>query len=86
MRKTGFLIPIVVIIVVAVLSSIFVVDEREKALVLRFGQIKQVRTDPGIGFKVPLLDEIVRFEDRILSLETDLTGSVTMCKDFEFGN
>tara|TARA_R110002110_G_scaffold48959_5_gene145512 strand:+ start:3759 stop:4658 length:900 start_codon:yes stop_codon:yes gene_type:complete len=72
MRKTGFLIPIVVIIVVAVLSSIFVVDEREKALVLRFGQIKQVRTDPGIGFKVPLLDEIVRFEDRILSLETEL--------------
>jgi membrane protease subunit HflC len=72
MRKTGFLIPIVVIVVVAVLSSIFVVDEREKALVLRFGQIKQVRIEPGIGFKVPFLDEIVRFEDRILSLETEL--------------
>jgi len=70
MRKTGFLIPIVVIALVAVLSSIFVVDEREKALVLRFGQIKQVRVEPGIGFKVPLLDEIVRFEDRILTLQT----------------
>ena len=45
-------------------------DEREKALVLRFGQIKQVRTDPGLGFKVPMLDEVVRYEDRILSLET----------------
>ncbi|AXI42949.1 protease modulator HflC [Sulfitobacter sp. SK011] len=70
MRKAGFLIPIVVIALVAVLSSIFVVDEREKVLVLRFGQIKQVRIDPGIGFKVPLLDEIVRFEDRILTLQT----------------
>ncbi|MGJ5621345.1 protease modulator HflC [Sulfitobacter sp. MF3-043] len=70
MRKAGFLIPIVVIALVAVLSSIFVVDEREKVLVLRFGQIKQVRVDPGIGFKVPLLDEIVRFEDRILTLQT----------------
>ncbi|MGC1495055.1 MAG: protease modulator HflC [Sulfitobacter sp.] len=70
MRKTGFLIPIIVIALVAVLSSIFVVDEREKALVLRFGQIKQVRVEPGIGFKVPMLDEIVRFEDRILSLQT----------------
>ncbi|MGJ8625615.1 MAG: protease modulator HflC [Sulfitobacter sp.] len=70
MRKTGFLIPIVVIAIVAVLSSIFVVDEREKALVLRFGQIKQVRVEPGIGFKVPLLDEIVRFEDRILTVQT----------------
>lgn len=70
MNKTSFLIPIVAIIGAAVLSSIFVVDEREKALVLRFGQIKQVITEPGLGFKVPLIDEVVRFEDRILSLET----------------
>lgn len=70
MRKVGLLIPIVVIAFVAVLSSIFVVDEREKVLVLRFGQIKQVRIEPGIGFKVPMLDEIVRFEDRILTVQT----------------
>ncbi|NNK15822.1 MAG: protease modulator HflC [Sulfitobacter sp.] len=72
MRKMGFLLPVVVVAVVAVLSAIFVVDEREKVLVLRFGQIKQVVTEPGIGFKVPLLDEVVRFEDRILSLETEV--------------
>jgi membrane protease subunit HflC len=72
MRKTGFLIPVIVIALVAVFSSIFVVDEREKALVVRFGQIQQVRTEPGIGFKVPLLDEVLRFEDRILTLETPL--------------
>ena len=72
MNKSGFLIPIVAVIGAAVLSSLFVVDEREKALVLRFGEIVQVRTEPGLGFKLPLVDEIVRFEDRILSLETDL--------------
>ncbi len=72
MKKMGFLLPVVVVAIVAVLSAIFVVDEREKALVLRFGQIKQVVTEPGIGFKVPLLDEVVRFEDRILSLETEV--------------
>lgn len=72
MRKLGFLVPVVVVAIVAVLSSLFVVDEREKALVLRFGQIKQVVTEPGIGFKLPLLDEVVRFEDRILSLETEV--------------
>lgn len=72
MRKTGFLIPVIVIALVAVLSSIFVVDEREKVLVVRFGQIEQVRIEPGIGFKVPLLDEVLRFEDRILTLETPL--------------
>lgn len=72
MRKFGLLLPIVVVAIVAALSAIFVVDEREKALVLRFGQIKQVVTEPGIGFKVPLLDEVVRFEDRILTLETEV--------------
>ena len=72
MRKMGFLLPVVVVAVVAVLSAIFVVDEREKALVLRFGQIKQVVIEPGLNFKVPLLDEVVRFEDRILSLETEV--------------
>jgi membrane protease subunit HflC len=72
MNKTNFLIPIVAIIAAAFLSSIFVVDEREKAMVLRFGQIKQVRTEPGLGFKLPLFDEVVTFEDRILSLETPL--------------
>ena len=70
MNKTSFLIPIVAIVVAAVLASVFVVDEREKALVLRFGQIKQVIVEPGLGFKVPMIDEVVRFEDRILSLET----------------
>ncbi len=72
MSKLNIIIPVIVIAVVGVLSSIFIVDEREKALVLRFGQIKQVREDAGIGFKIPLLDEVVRYDDRILSLETPM--------------
>ena len=67
---------IAVIFAVAVtvvgLMSLFIVDEREKVLVLRFGQIKQVITDPGLGFKFTWLDQVVRFEDRILQLETPL--------------
>jgi len=61
-----------VAITVLGLMSLFIVDEREKVLVLRFGQIKQVKTDPGLGFKFPWLDQVVRFEDRILQLETPL--------------
>lgn len=67
-----YIVPIIVIAVAAVLSSLYIVDEREKALVLRFGQIQQVAEEPGLGFKVPLLDEVVRYEDRILALETDV--------------
>src|SRR5690606_896844 len=52
------------------LSSIYIVDEREKALVLQFGQIRKVKNDPGLGFKIPLIQEVVKYDDRILSLDT----------------
>jgi membrane protease subunit HflC len=70
MRKASFLIPAVVIAIAVAMSAIFIVDEREKALVLQFGQIKQVKEDPGLAFKIPLIQEVVRYDDRILSLDT----------------
>lgn len=61
-----------VAIVIAFLasSSIYIVDEREKALVLQFGQVKAVKEDPGIAFKIPFIQEVVRYDDRIQSLDT----------------
>lgn len=67
-----YLFPILAVVVAVVLSSIFIVDEREKALVLRFGQIKQVVNEPGYGFKIPFLDEVVRYDDRLMALETSV--------------
>lgn len=73
MRNTTFIIPAVVVLVAILLSSVFIVDEREKALVLQFGQIKSVKEDPGLAFKIPLIQEVVRYDDRIQALDTDPT-------------
>ncbi len=73
MRKTTLLLPLVVVIIVLIASSIFIVDEREKALVLQFGQIKSIKEDPGLAFKVPFIQDVVRYDDRILSLDTPPT-------------
>ncbi|MEE4188272.1 MAG: protease modulator HflC [Roseobacter sp.] len=73
MKATKFLIPIGVVAVVALLNSVFIVDEREKALVLQFGQIKSVKEDPGLAFKIPFIQDVVRYDDRILALDTDVT-------------
>ena len=70
MRKATYIIPVIVIALAAILSSIFIVDEREKALVLQFGQIRALTEDPRLAFKVPLIQEVVRYDDRILSLDT----------------
>ncbi len=65
-----YLIPAAVVVLVLILSSVFIVDERKKALILQFGQVMQVKETPGLGFKVPLLQDVVLYEDRILGLQT----------------
>ena len=69
MRKTTYLLPILVLAVIGALSSIFIVDEREKALVLQFGRVVSVQEEPGIAFKIPVIQEVVKYDDRILSRE-----------------
>ena len=65
-------IPIIGLIIIAVLAlnSLFIVDEREKALVLQFGQVRDVKEEPGLAFKLPFIQNVVRYDDRILSLDT----------------
>ncbi len=70
MRSGTVIIGVLVFAVIALVSSIFIVDERQKALVLQFGQIKAVKEDPGLAFKIPFIQEVVRYDDRILSLDT----------------
>ncbi|MEO9779335.1 MAG: protease modulator HflC [Sedimentitalea sp.] len=69
MRKTTFLLPILVLVVVGALSAVFIVDERERALVLQFGRVIDVKEDPGLAFKIPVIQEVVTYDDRILGRE-----------------
>jgi membrane protease subunit HflC len=80
MRRLIYLIPAVVLLIIFGLSSIFVVDERQRALVLQFGQIRQVIETPGLNFKIPFIQEVVFYDARILALDTD-TIEVTPSDD-----
>ncbi len=51
-------------------SALYIVDEREQVLIVRFGKIQKVVHEPGLNFKVPILDELVRVDDRILFFDT----------------
>jgi len=64
------IVPVAVVVLVTALSSVFIVDERKKALVLQFGEVTQVKEDAGLGFKIPFIQEVVYYEDRILGLQT----------------
>ncbi|MEZ5886592.1 MAG: protease modulator HflC [Paracoccaceae bacterium] len=71
MNRTTLLLPLAAILLATVLSSVFIVDEREKALVLQFGQIQEIREEPGLYFKVPLIQEVVRYDDRMLGRDIE---------------
>ncbi|MEO0751721.1 MAG: protease modulator HflC [Pseudomonadota bacterium] len=71
MKKTTFLLPIGAVIIALLLSSVFIVDEREKGLVLQFGRVVNIKEEPGIAFKIPLIQEVVRYDDRILSRDIE---------------
>ena len=48
--------------------SAFTVDEREYALVFRLGEIISVKKEPGLYFKVPMVDNVRYYDKRILTL------------------
>lgn len=72
---------IVAVLLSVVYSSVYVVTERDQALVLRFGEITQVNTEPGLYFKIPTnFVETVQFIDKRL-LTIDLDDKVVQVRD-----
>ncbi|MDX2307553.1 MAG: protease modulator HflC [Hyphomicrobium sp.] len=54
----------------ALYASAFIVHQNEQALVLRFGQPIQVIREPGLNWKLPIVDTVDIFEKRVLDLDT----------------
>ncbi len=51
------------------LMATYTVDEREKAILFRLGEIKRVDIPPGLHFKVPFINNVRKFDSRILTLD-----------------
>lgn len=66
---------VLAVILFLVYSSLFVVNERQQAIVLRFGEIVDVKRDPGIYFKAPFgffeADNVQIIDDRVLQFDLD---------------
>ncbi len=73
-----------VVIVLALLASasmaFFTVDERELVIKRRFGEILQSDYEPGLHFKVPFIDKVLKFDDRILTLDNPSERFLTVEK------
>ena len=50
-------------------QSFFIVDQRQQALVLQFGQIQRVEKEPGLKMKIPFIQDVVRLDKRLIGFD-----------------
>jgi membrane protease subunit HflC len=69
-RNIGNVLIGLVIALILLSMSMFVVDQRQNAIVFQLGEVVSVKTEPGLYFKVPLMQNVRFFDSRILTLDT----------------
>ncbi|RBO94909.1 protease modulator HflC [Pseudochrobactrum asaccharolyticum] len=74
-NRLPFIVGALAVVAFLVYSSVFVVNERQQAIVSRFGQIVDVKAEPGIYFKLPFAfaeaDNVQLIDDRMLRFDLD---------------
>ena len=73
---------LVLAVVVAILlsSSLYTVKETQVALKLRLGEIVSIENEPGLKFKTPFVNNVVRFDKRIQTLDSAAESFLTVEK------
>jgi membrane protease subunit HflC len=69
MRNPATVLLVVAIALLLALGSIFVVNEGQTAIVLNLGKIVRSDLKPGLHFKLPMVEEVRKFDRRLLSLD-----------------
>ncbi|MBP6058615.1 MAG: protease modulator HflC [Nitrosomonas sp.] len=52
-------------------SAIYIVDERQQAILFQLGEVIDVKTEPGLYFKIPIAQNVRYFDKRILTMNTE---------------
>jgi len=66
----NFILPIVIALLVLIGASVFVVREDQYAVLFRLGEIQRTDYQPGLHMKMPLVNNVIKFDKRILSLDS----------------
>jgi len=80
MKKGTLLIVLIVAILILANLSLFIVDETRQAIVLQFGKPIRAIKEPGLNFKIPFIQNVVFFEDRLLVYDAAPTEIITKDK------
>lgn len=82
MSKSLFSVIGLLIVIGLVSSSLYIIDERQVAIKLQFGEIVESDIGPGLHFKMPFVQNIQKFDARILTLDSRPERFLTVGKKF----
>jgi modulator of FtsH protease HflC len=66
----GILLVGALVLLIGSALALFVVDQRQNAIVFRLGEVVDIKKAPGLYFKIPLLDNVRYFDVRILTIDS----------------
>jgi modulator of FtsH protease HflC len=69
MRALGPVVAVLVVVLLLVSGTLFTVDQRQNAIVFQLGEIREVVVEPGLKFKIPLVQNVRLFDMRILTYD-----------------
>ncbi|MCB2038938.1 MAG: protease modulator HflC, partial [Ottowia sp.] len=78
MNKLGFVATSILVVLAFLSATFFVVDQRQFGVVFQLGEIKKVVTEPGLNWKMPVVQNVSYIDKRLLTLEsTDVEPTLT---------
>ncbi|HAJ32189.1 MAG TPA: protease modulator HflC [Candidatus Atribacteria bacterium] len=80
MKKGTLLIILIVAILILANLSLFIIDETKQAIVLQFGKPIRAIKEPGLNWKLPFIQNVIFFEDRLLVYDAAPTEIITKDK------
>lgn len=80
MKKGTLLIVLIVVILILANMSLFIVDETKQAIVLQLGKPIRTIKEPGLNWKLPFIQNVLFFEDRLLVYDAAPTEIITRDK------
>ena len=80
MTKLSALFIFLIVIVAIGLNGLFTMNEKQQGLVLQFGEPKRVVQDSGLNFKIPLIQNVVRYDKRILEYDLPIEEVIAVDK------
>ena len=78
MNRSNLILILSALIIAVIANSIYIVDEKEKALVTQFGEVIKPDVEVGIHLKVPLIQSVRKFDARLQSLDEEPNRILTV--------